>query len=83
MTGFSRESLQVECYAGYRSEQEPRAFTLRGRRFEVVEILDRWQGIDHRYFKLKAGGGAELILRYDLEADVWEIKCHAEPPQQA
>jgi hypothetical protein len=34
--------ISVECYAGYRGEEEPRAFKLGERRFAVLEILDRW-----------------------------------------
>ena len=57
--------IQVECYAGYRGEQEPRAFTLGERRFEVLEILDRWLAPDHRYFKVRADDGRVFILRHD------------------
>ena len=32
--------IRVECYAGYRGEQEPRAFYLGERRIEVTAILD-------------------------------------------
>ena len=35
--------IRVECYAGYRGEEEPRAFKLGERRFAVLEILDRWR----------------------------------------
>ena len=31
--------IQVECYAGYRGEEEPRAFTLGERRFKVLELV--------------------------------------------
>ena len=36
--------IRVECYAGYRGEEEPRAFTLGETRCAVVDILDRWAG---------------------------------------
>ncbi len=32
--------ISVECYSGYRGEEEPRAFWLGERRIEVVELLD-------------------------------------------
>ena len=60
------ENITVECYAGYRAEEEPRAFTLGERRFEVVAILDRWLSPDHRYFKIKADDGNTYILRQSL-----------------
>ncbi len=65
--------IQVECYAGYRGEQEPRAFTMGERRCAVVEILDRWIAPDHRYFKVQADDGRTLILRHDIASDGWEL----------
>lgn len=56
-------TIRVECYAGYRGEQEPRAFTLGERRFTMLEILDRWLDPRHRYFKVKTDDGRRFILR--------------------
>ena len=64
--------IQVECHAGYRGEEEPRAFTLDTRRLEVLEILDRWAAPEHRYFKVKAEDGRTLILRHDSASGEWE-----------
>jgi hypothetical protein len=66
-------TIRVECYAGHRGEQEPRAFTLGERRFAVVEILDRWLDPRHRYFKLKADDGRRFILRHDTASGAWEL----------
>jgi hypothetical protein len=65
--------IHVECHAGYRGDQEPRAFTLGERRFEVKEILDRWIAPDHRYFKVQADDGRTLILRHDEAAGDWDL----------
>jgi hypothetical protein len=65
--------LRVECYAGHRGEQEPRAFTLGERRFAVVEILDRWLDPAHRYFKVKVDDGRRFILRHDSASAEWEL----------
>jgi hypothetical protein len=64
---------QVECYAGYRGEQTPRRFTLAGRVVEVAEVIDAWLAPDHRYFKVRAGGGDLYILRHDPATLEWEI----------
>ena len=64
--------VRVECYAGYRGEQEPRRFTASGVTVEVVEVVDRWQGPDHRYFKVEGSDGAVHLLRHDEVADMWE-----------
>jgi hypothetical protein len=66
-------TICVECYAGYRGEQEPRAFTLGERRFTMLEILDRWLDPRHRYFKVNADDGRRFILRHDTASDAWEL----------
>jgi hypothetical protein len=65
--------IQVECYAGHRAEEEPRAFTLGATRFTVVEILDRWMAPEHRYFKVKAQDGRTFVLRHDTASGDWEL----------
>ena len=64
----------VECYAGYRGEEEPRRFTWCGDEIEVAEILDRWLDPDHRYFKVRGTRKNIYMLRHDTKTGVWEIK---------
>ena len=66
-------AIRVECYAGYRGEEEPRAFWLDDRRVEALELLDRWLGPDYRYFKVKADDGNIYILRHDQVRDEWSL----------
>ncbi len=82
MSGQSFE-LQVECYAGYRGEQEPRSFRLGERRVQVVEILDRWLDPAHRYFKVRGDDGATYILRHDTAAARWELTLFRSPARPA
>ncbi len=72
---MSRQVLEVrvECYAGYRGEQEPRAFHIGSRRVEAVDIIDRWLAPDHRYFKVRGEDGDLYILRHNPDQDVWEV----------
>jgi hypothetical protein len=65
--------IRVECYSGYRGEEEPRAFTLGRTRFSVLEIVDRWMAPDHRYFKVRADDGRMLVLRHDTGSNHWEL----------
>jgi hypothetical protein len=65
--------IRVECYAGYRGEQEPRAFLLGERRLEVRELLDRWLDTAHRYFKVRVDDGQIFILRHDEGTGEWEL----------
>lgn len=74
--------IRVECYAGYRGDEEPRAFTLGERRITVLEIRDRWLAPDHRYFKVKADDGSTYLLRHDAASGAWDLAGLAaeEPP---
>lgn len=65
--------IRVECYAGYRGEQEPRAFWLGERRIAAVEILDRWMAPDHRYFRIRGDDGHVYILRSDEVKGEWTL----------
>ena len=65
--------LRVECYAGFRGEQEPRQFWLGERRLTVREIVDRWIEPGRRWFKVRADDGDTYILRHDEGAGAWEL----------
>lgn len=65
--------IRVECYAGYRGEQEPRRFHLGQRAVEVTEVLDRWLEPDHGYFKVRGDDSGTYILRYDAHSGRWEL----------
>lgn len=65
--------IEVQCHAGYRGEEEPRAFMLGERRLAVVEILDRWLARDHRYFKTKVDDGRTFVLRHDESSHEWQL----------
>ncbi len=65
----------VECYAGYRGEETPRRIDLHGRAVAVVEVIDRWLGPDHRYFKLRGEDGAVYLVRHDEATDRWELRA--------
>ncbi len=34
--------IRVECYSGYRADEQPRAVHLAGERLEVDDVVDRW-----------------------------------------
>ena len=72
-------NIRVECYAGHRGEQEPRAFTLGERRFEVLEILDRWIAPGSRHFKVKVDDGRTFVLKHDTGSGNWELAAMVGP----
>jgi hypothetical protein len=65
--------IVVECYAGYRGDQEPRAFTIGSQRLEVLSVEDRWNGPDYRYFRVRASDGDTYVLRHDEGAEAWTL----------
>lgn len=65
--------IDVDCYAGYRGEQEPRTVYFGRRAVGVVETLDRWLAPDHRYFKFRGDDGAIYIIRHDENELIWEL----------
>lgn len=71
--------IKVECYAGHRGEEEPRAFQLGERRIAVMAITDRWLDPAYRYFKVQAFDGAIYILRHDEASGRWELHSFRAP----
>lgn len=65
--------IHVECYAGYKADQEPRAFVLSGARYRVLGIADRWYDPAATYFKVRADDGHQYLLRHDRTEDAWTL----------
>ena len=66
-------TIRVECYAGYRGDQEPLAFWLGERRFAVRSVVDRWFAPMQRWFKVDADDGRMYILRHDQGTHGWDL----------
>ncbi len=65
--------VEVRCYSGYKADERPLGFRLGERLLEVEEILDRWYGQEHDYFKLRACDGNTYLLRHSRSQDHWEL----------
>jgi len=71
------EPIVVVDYAGYRSEECPRAFILRGKRIEVRKLLGQWVEENaltnrrSRCFRVKGDDLGNHLLRYDEAAGNW------------
>jgi hypothetical protein len=74
---MSAEIIEVVAYSGYRGEEYPRSFIIRGEKIEVSEILGMWieEQIDKkrrkRVFHVKGGDGCEYKVHYDEEIKQW------------
>ncbi len=73
-------AIRVECYAGYRGEQEPLAFWLGDRRLAVRAIVDRWFAPKQRWFKIDADDGHTYVLRHDEPSGGWELAAYTRGP---
>jgi hypothetical protein len=79
------EEVAVECYAGYKGGETPRAFIYQNRRFENLEVMDRWYeggidpcGVAHNYFKVKTSDEEIFLLRYTPRFQSWTV-CRQVP----
>ena len=63
--------VEVECHAGYRSDETPRRFVLEGRRVEVAEVVERWAEPERRCFRVLGDDGAVRLLSLDLRSGEW------------
>jgi hypothetical protein len=65
--------IAVECYAGHRGEQTPRALIVGDRRIDVAEVLDAWLAPEYRYFKLRGTDGDTYLVRHGERSHTWEL----------
>ena len=65
--------IRVETYDGYRAGERPLRFHIGAKKREVVEVLDRWFGENHDYFKVIADDRGVYVLRYNRSEDGWEL----------
>ena len=54
MSDREKIDLRVETYSGYKADERPVRFELKGRKLEVTQVLDRWYGPDYSYFRIVA-----------------------------
>ncbi|MCL4522844.1 MAG: hypothetical protein M1453_15480 [Acidobacteria bacterium] len=69
----AKGDLQVECYSGFRAEERPLRFVLRGRPYAVEQVEDRWYSPEATYFRVRADDGNDYVLRHDEPHDVWTL----------
>jgi hypothetical protein len=71
------EIIEVIAYSGYRSEECPRFFIIRGEQIEVKGILSMWIEENvitkkrKRFFQVRGSNGYEYKIYYDEEMNQW------------
>ena len=67
------KSIKVFAYSGYKANERPMSFIVDEQRREVADIIDRWYGVEHDYFKVLADDGKVYLLRWHRILDLWFI----------
>jgi hypothetical protein len=65
--------MRVECYAGYRADERPLRFVLRGHEYQVSELDGRWFSPGASFFRVLAHDGNYYVLRHDEVQDSWTL----------
>jgi hypothetical protein len=65
--------VRVHCYSGFKADERPVRFQVGERIHQVQDVLDRWYGVDHDYFKVRVAGGDTYILCHQRNDDEWEL----------
>lgn len=73
---MSETEVTVEAYSGYRYGERPRAFTWRGRRYQVLSVERRWrtpQGLGFVVTAALQTGDCDLAADNGLSSERWEL----------
>ena len=68
------KKIEVVAYSGYKANERPLYFILDQKRLEVKNIVDRWYGVEHDYFKVLADDGKVYLLRWHRSLDLWFVE---------
>ncbi len=64
----------VECYAGTRYPERPRAFVHDGERLAVTAIERQERTPDGLRFRVRGSDGGRYLLAYDERRDAWDVQ---------
>ncbi len=67
-------STTVECYAGHRYPERPRAFLWEEERVAVEAVEHSWRTPSGPAFRVRTADGRRFTLVYDEATDAWDIQ---------
>ena len=67
-------SIEVVAYSGYKANERPLYFLLGHQKLTVQNIIDRWHGVKHDYFKVMADDGKVYFLKWHRILDLWVLE---------
>ena len=72
------QTIQVQCYSGYKADESPKRFLLKHQWIEIEEIVDRWyEGYSNPrksradYFKVLANDHHLYLIKHNQSSDEW------------
>lgn len=65
----------VECYAGVRHPERPRAFTWHGERLRVEQVEREWRTPEGLVFRIRTPDGRRFTLSYREADTAWQIEA--------
>jgi hypothetical protein len=65
--------IEVAAYSGYKANERPLYFVLEQKKLRVVNVVDRWYGVEHDYFKVLADDGKVYLIRWHRLLDLWFV----------
>ena len=66
--------ILVECTAGYKYPENPKAVTINGHRYEIEKIVSRMRTPENEIFHVRLENGKELKILYTADSDKWFIE---------
>jgi len=68
------KKIEVVAYSGYKANERPLYFIMDHQRLEVQNVIDRWYGVEHDYFKVIADDGRVYLLKWHRTLDLWFLE---------
>jgi len=65
--------IEVVAYSGYKANERPLYFVLEQKKLAVLDVLDRWYGVEHDDFKVLAEDGKVYLIRWHRLLDLWFV----------
>jgi hypothetical protein len=68
------QSVEVECFAGYRADERPVRLKLGQQTLEIVEVEDRWYSPGETFFRVRVECGDRYVLKHAEAQDIWSLE---------
>lgn len=66
--------MKVETFNGWKEDEYPVRFWIGSKKYEVIEVEDRWYSPEISYFKVFVDDAGHYILKHDVNIDQWEAE---------